>query len=101
MATSRTGTAVHKRMRRIVIAEAKARGLTHCPPCGNELDYTDGKAPHGAQADEIVAYAHSGVTSTDPNDWQVLCAKCNQRKGKGFTRSDAPNVDPWPQSRPW
>lgn len=100
MATSRTGTAAHKRMRTIVLAEAQARGVINCPGCRVELDYRDGRAPNGAQADEIVPFARAGETSSDPNDWQVLCAKCNQRKGdRGWIQTD--DAPPFPLSREW
>lgn len=100
MATSRTGTSVHKRMAREVTADAQARGITHCPSCGHELDYEDRRSTHGAQADETTPYAATGTTSTDPSQWQVLCAQCNQRKGaRNWAGTDGDN--PWPQSRQW
>jgi len=100
MATSRTGTALHKRMVRTVMAEAQARGVTHCPACKVELDYVNRTAPNGAHADEIVPFAVRGETSSDPNDWQVLCATCNQSKGaKGW---DATNGQaPYPTLIAW
>jgi len=100
MTTSRTGTAVHKRMVKIVLAEARSRGITNCPACNTELDYVNRTAPNGSHADEIVAFAVTGETNTDPNAWQVLCATCNQSKGaKGW---DATNGEPpYPTSRAW
>ena len=99
MATSRTGTATHKRMVRIVKAEAQAQGITHCPGCRVELDYNDGTAPNGAQADEIVPFAITQATSTDPSDWQVLCRDCNRDKSDktAFT----PKTVQYPHSRAW
>lgn len=82
MATSRSGTTVHKRMVAQTIAAAKAQGVTHCG-CGVELDYENRTARNGAHADEIVPYAVTGETSTDPDNWRVLCATCNQKRGAG------------------
>ena len=101
MATSRTGTSVHKRMVKVAITEAIAQGLTLCPNCNNPLDYDDRTSRHGAQADEIVAYAKTGHTSTDPTHWQVLCALCNQRKSDGYRGSTSSDVAPFPHSRWW
>lgn len=81
MVTSRTGTAIHKRMRKVTITRARRAGLTHCPSCGVELDYLVAQQPNSAEADEITPFAVTGRTSTDPGDWQVLCRLCNQRKG--------------------
>lgn len=98
MVTSRTGTSVHKRMVAKTLTAARAQGVTHCPGCNNELDYEDRTSKHGAHADEIVPYAVRGYTSTDINDWQVLCATCNQRKGKKIWEDGEP---PYPLSREW
>jgi len=99
MPTSRSGTATHKRMVRIVKAEAQNRGVTHCPGCKTPLDYTDGTAPNGAQADEIVPFAVTGITSTEPSDWQVLCRDCNRAKSDK-TIAVLPAVR-YPHSRDW
>lgn len=82
------------------INEARAQGVTHCPNCGQELDYENRTRPNGAQADEIIAYAVTQRTSTELTDWQVLCATCNRSKGKKdwTNRSDEPQ---WPHSRVW
>lgn len=80
--TPRSATTTHKRMRARTLARDRAAGITHCPSCKVELDYdTKQRVPHKAEADEIVPFAMTGVTSTNPDDWQTLCARCNQRKG--------------------
>jgi hypothetical protein len=86
-------------MVRIVKAEAQAQGITHCPGCRVELDYSDGTQPNGAQADEIVPWAKTGVTSTDPRDWQVLCRTCNRTKSDK-TAVTLPAIR-YPLSREW
>ena len=102
MATPRTATTKHKRMRRQCLARDKSAGITHCPICGTELDYeTPERKPNKAEADEIVPYALTGTTSTDPDDWQTICAQCNQRKGSKVTPTRDENVNLFPHSRAW
>ena len=107
MATPRSATTVHKRMRVRTLARDRAAGVTHCPSCKIELDYDtpDRANPAKAEADEIVPYSVRGYTSTDPDDWQTLCSRCNQSKGAKTTPT-ATTVDPlasreWPHSIAW
>lgn len=103
MATPRTATTAHKRMRAATLARDKANGVTRCPSCGIELDYetTDRANPAKAEADEIIPFAVRGYTSTDPDDWQTLCARCNQSKGKKMPGADDEPERTWPHSRAW
>lgn len=104
MATSRSSTTAHKRMRGIVIATAIAQGITHCPSCGVELDYdAKDRPPNAPEADEIIPFAKTGVTSTDPADWQVLCRTCNRRKSDKMPGDDNGHAvaNPYPLSRAW
>lgn len=106
MATPRSATALHKRMRRVVLAQARARGVTNCPGCQVELDYdsTD-RPPNAAEADEIIPFAVTRKTSEDPDDWQVLCRTCNRQKSDKIPgEDDASGLDlanPYPLSRAW
>lgn len=68
-----------KNFRRQVLARDRAKGLTHCPMCGVEIDYENGRAPNGAQADHIVAVANGGSFHVD--NGQTICARCNSSKG--------------------
>jgi hypothetical protein len=98
--TPRSATTVHKRMRRQLLARAQLDGITHCPRCRIELDYDNGQAPNGAQADEIIPFALTGITSANLEDWQVLCARCNQSKGASVApRPSAREL--YPHSREW
>ena len=84
MATSRTGTASHKRFRREVLAAGQLAGITHCPLCGVLLDYDRGLLPNSAEPDHIVPHAEGGDNSV--SNGRVLCRLCNQRRGKGSRR---------------
>lgn len=83
MATSRTGTASHKRWRKRVLQQAQADGITHCPVlgCGVRLDYSRGLQPNSAEPDHINAWANGG--RNDVQNGRVMCRQCNQRRGKG------------------
>ena len=100
MTTSRTGTARHKRMATQVLNAAQEAGIYMCPSCKQPLDYLNRRAPNGAQADEIIPYGITGETSTDPGDWQVLCATCNRSKGNRVAPSTSVTRQ-YPQSRAW
>lgn len=104
MATPRSATTVHKRMRTRTLNRDKRAGLTHCPipGCGRELNYEtpDRSDPAKAEADEIIPWSTTRETSTDPDDWRTICAHCNQSRGN---RDLVPvevtaNLFPWSQS---
>jgi len=89
-------------MRKVALATAQARGITHCPSCGVELDYeSKDRPPNAAEADEIIPFAVTGETSTDPADWQVLCGTCNRKKGAQVGEQGAAWENPYPLSRNW
>ena len=79
MATSRTGTASHKRFRRAVLNRDRRAGITHCPICGVLLDYTTGLLPNSAEPDHIVPHSLGGPDSLENS--QTICRTCNIRKG--------------------
>ena len=81
MATSRTGTASHKRFRIAVLQAGRDAGITHCPACGVVLDYDRGRLPDSAEPDHITPWADGG--RNDASNGRVLCRRCNQRRGKG------------------
>lgn len=83
MATSRTGTAKWKNLRRRTLHEAKSSGLTNCPLCQCELDYDIGKTPTSAEVDHIHSVARGGQDTSD--NVRVICRRCNQKRGAGET----------------
>ncbi|MCB2412362.1 HNH endonuclease [Demequina sp. TTPB684] len=105
MAATRTGTTVHKRMRKRTLARDRAAGITHCPipGCGAELDYdtTDRSNPAKAEADEITPWSHTQETSTDLEDWRTICAHCNQSRGSNAQAPVEENANLFPPSRAW
>lgn len=98
MATSRTGTAQWKRVRREALAEAQASGITVCPLCHRLLDYDRSLLPASAEVDHIVPH-HKGGLDTRENV-RILCRDCN---GKRLSREkiSPPPVAPLPTSRRW
>lgn len=79
MATSRTGTATWKRVRAQALSRAKRNGVTYCPHCNVELDYTQGLIPNSAEPDHITPYSLGGKDHID--NLIVICRKCNGSKG--------------------
>jgi hypothetical protein len=91
MASSRTGSARHKRVRREVLAWAQDSGLTHCPcalackhhrgrRCGVVLDYVVSRQPNSAEPDHIKPWVAGGDDSVE-NMSRVVCRQCNQARG--------------------
>lgn len=88
MATSRTGTASHKRWRRHVLREAQQSGVTNCPTCNTELDYTKGLQPNSAEPDHLIPWTHGGRNT--PDNGRVTCRLCNQKRGNKPIQTTAP-----------
>jgi len=81
MATSRTGTALHKRMRARAVTAAQTAGQTNCPLCGRWIDWNTHGSKSSPEADEIIPYAETQQTSTDLTNWRIICRHCNQQRG--------------------
>ena len=79
MATSRTGTAEWKATVRYVRREAQAQGLTHCPSCGQWLNWEVSRQPNSAEVDHIIPHSRGG--SDRPDNARVWCRHCNQSRG--------------------
>lgn len=88
MATSRTGTASHKRFRRAVLNRDRRAGITHCPVCGVLLDYTTGLLPNSAVPDHIVPWSAGGTDH--PDNGRTCCRLCNEKRGKGRRQRSSP-----------
>ena len=78
---SRTATGKWKRLRREVLAEAEASGLTHCPMCKTWLDYETPLQWNSPEIDHIIPASLGGPDTRE--NTQVLCQTCNRRKGNG------------------
>ncbi|WP_442984706.1 HNH endonuclease [Schaalia sp. lx-260] len=63
-------------------------GLTHCPHCHVELDYSQGRQPNSAEPDHVLPHRWGGKNTLD--NGRVLCRRCNQSRGAG----DRPRVRP-------
>ena len=81
MATSRTGTASHKRFRRDVLNRDRRAGITHCPLCGVLLDYDVGRNRNSATADHIIPWSMGGPNHID--NGRTICVACNESRGSG------------------
>ena len=79
MASSRTGTALWKRIRQQAIRRARRDGLTNCPDCGVTLDYHVSGMRNSAEVDHIVPHAQGGADRID--NVRVCCRRCNQSLG--------------------
>ena len=81
MATSRTGTTRWLRNSSAAKRSARAAGLEHCPLCHVRLTWDAGLLPSSPEADHIVPHSRGG--SDAPENIQIICRRCNQRKGSG------------------
>ncbi|WP_420886790.1 HNH endonuclease [Brachybacterium muris] len=81
MASSRTGSATWKRVRKVVIARAIRDGLDKCPLCGTLLDLhgTGDGAP--IDVDHLIPYSLGG--QDHPDACRVTCRSCNRSRGNG------------------
>lgn len=67
------------RVRREALREGQYRGITHCPDCQVELDYSKGRQPNSAEPDHIMPVAYGGTDDLD--NLRICCRQCNQRRG--------------------
>lgn len=79
MATSRTGTAEWKQLRREVIGQAIEHGQTTCAICPTWLNYEHAKLPNSPEVDHIIAKADGGTDH--PSNLRVICRRCNGKLG--------------------
>ncbi len=81
MATSRTGTTRWLHNAAAAKRSARAAGLEHCPLCHVRLTWDTGLLPSSPEADHIVPHSRGGNDSLE--NIQIICRKCNQKKGNG------------------
>ena len=89
MATSRTGTARWKNLRKQELAAAFERGDMRCPICFVAYDWHRSKQPNSPELDHVTAHAEGGKDVVE--NTRVICRQCNQRLGGklGGKRSQA------------
>jgi len=80
VATSRTGTALWKKLSAAAKWQAQQNGQDQCPHCHVILDYVTPKQPNSAEADHIVPHSLGGTDTMD--NIEVICRHCNGSKGK-------------------
>src|SRR5690625_164667 len=81
ISTSRTGTGRWNPLRTQAITQAIANNITSCSICGVGLDYEYSQRPNSAEVDHILPHSRGGTDT--PDNTQVICRWCNQRKGNG------------------
>ena len=79
--TSRTGTTRWLHNAAAAKRSARAAGLEHCPLCHVRLTWDAGLLPSSPEADHIMPHSRGGNDSID--NIQIICRKCNQKKGNG------------------
>ena len=79
MATSRTGTARWKNLRKQELAAAFERGDMRCPICDVAYDWHRSKQPNSPELDHVTAHAEGGKYVAE--NTRVICRQCNQRLG--------------------
>lgn len=89
IATSRTGTARWKGVRKQALREAQTQGVTNCPDCGGILNYEQGRLPNSAEVDHIIPHARGGTDTLE--NVRVCCRQCNQRRGSKWLSASARN----------
>ncbi|RTE49627.1 HNH endonuclease [Actinobaculum sp. 352] len=99
MTTSRTGTTSHKKWRTHIITRDHNTGITHCPICGTQLNYTTPKQPNSAEADHIIPYSHGGQNT--PENGRTICRTCNQKRGNKPTKTTTTQPATTTTTIPW
>lgn len=85
MVSSRTGTALWKKISAEAIRLALAEQQFTCPLCGVFLDYTRSRQPNSPEADHIIPHAAGGEDILE--NLRIICRRCNQRLGGKYGRS--------------
>jgi len=88
-------------MRRECLGRDRERGLANCPLCRIPLAWDTSGHPDSPEADELVPFSLTGITSTNLDEWQTICRLCNQRKGNRMAKLPEIVGIPFPQSRSW
>ena len=79
MASSRTGTANWKRVRKQRLDHDRDAGLTKCPRCGIGLDWAYTRRPNSPEPDHIIPWAKGGPDTFE--NTRTICRQCNQQLG--------------------
>lgn len=82
---NRTATTKWRNLRRRLLSQAQASGLTNCPLCNTTLDYTTGLRPNSATPDHIEHWANGGTDT--PDNIQIICRHCNSKDGGKLGRA--------------
>jgi len=88
MATSRTGTAQWKAVRKQRLDHDRDQGLTRCPRCRVQLDWEYSRRPNSPEPDHIVPWDKGGPDTFE--NTRTICRLCNQQLGQMQSRGKRP-----------
>lgn len=92
MATSRTGTATWKRIRKQRLDHDRDAGITRCPLCGVGLDWEYSGRPNSPEPDHIVPWKQGGLDTFE--NTRTICRLDNQKLGGALNkRRPRPQVE--------